>query len=459
MTLPLEFKNDDRLRDVLYQHFIEQLKKVTRSENCSALETSLRDFCTRVTLTAEEMGELWGKWLKMADLVNEPLQPTAFAYRKFFNENAQATSRMGFNGPYLKEKLNAAMPPANTVAITSKLSEPSLFAAQISFLAKQHNNTQIDPVLARLEVTQPVSRMLSRPGGSVEQKEESTHSTENTGLTRSSPANSYLSHQWLSRLGQFSHGTSPMLSSASSQRPINRTNSNNRLSSSSSSSSSTSNVATPNGQGNPGQTRVSPMQIMALPQSALSPLLAAPYNPTVATVPKDRLAQDWHDYVMQGNTDEGFNIKEDGVKKLGDAQLKVTTKNESTVKVEHQASVTRVNVEIAANKVEYNQGIKIAANMATVAYFNNMPEGDVVKLNVKDLQIHSENPAFAEALKHAMGSYIQGMQSKAQSLKSAVSNLPSPAPVPMGGHHHSSNSPLLAHPADFGSSHSASASP
>lgn len=136
MTLASIFITADDKRNVLHQHFKQQLHKVPRAGNASAIEDGLRQLCEgNSRLDAAKMNILWQKWCDMARLTQEPLHATAAAYVSLLDMEKQDTSHYNWGDmtdQVVNNVLNQAMPKAQTPVATSPAIEPSLWA-KISF--------------------------------------------------------------------------------------------------------------------------------------------------------------------------------------------------------------------------------------------------------------------------------------------------------------------------------------
>lgn len=136
MTLTSIFITADNKRNVLHQHFKQQLQRVPRSENGSVAEDELRQLCDdNSPLDAVKMTLLWQKWCDVARLPQEPLHATAVAYVSLLDMDQQDTSHYNWGDmtdQAANNALNQAMPTAQTPVATSPAIEPSLWA-KISF--------------------------------------------------------------------------------------------------------------------------------------------------------------------------------------------------------------------------------------------------------------------------------------------------------------------------------------
>lgn len=432
MTLPSRFIHSEKERHFLYDHFKNQLKQMPCAASAPEAEQELRRLCEHETLNPKQMQTLWELWLTLARIDKGPLTSIAKAYEAVLEETAESTPSEWSCGDLaiLQENFLKKFDAKHQEILTAQQIRPQVQAAgavpwwdllaTISSGLNRSNPSQLDQsVIGLLHEKQPVTQYLKQEAQKSSQKTK-TKTNDDTGVVGAG-----LNRRQPSPLSDSGHGASSQLSP----------------------SSSAASHAPPNVQGLSGQPSVNNMPPIKLPPSALSSRLG-PSNSTATIQIKDRLAQDWQHYVMQdGHTDQGFAIQESGVQKCGAARLKISTHNDSAVEVLHQACAATVKVTIAG-QVPYSQAMIIAANMATVAYFNKLSVEEVAQLNVELLVIDTKNPGFEQAIKQAMTAYINGMKCQASALQATAPNGASPDSVPSRVDHDLPLRPSLNPPAN-----------
>lgn len=426
MILHTTFIQNEQRRNVLYTHFKHQLDKVARSANCSIAENELREFCKRKTLDAAQMNGLWQMWCEMAKFEGAPLKPLVDTYISLLDVDKNLYNWGGMNDEAIKQKLTEAMPAVPTAAAEQQSTESSPLRARISFLAHPYNlsrqNSQsmaeinkIRPVHNHPEISaQRANRNANRTEKTEEVEEKASTAATPASSTRLNPSSDSptLSHSQASYNRNHSPSTPRTVSSAavspSASSSCSSSSSNLLPSHSSSSSSST---PPPNNSSRAAQSSTSPM---TLPLSA-SQSWATP-APTMAALPSnasvnDRLMSHWPIHVLQNSAEiSGFAIKSRGIVER-DASLTVSTNNESSVEVERKPNAAEVAVTIPSQiAIDSNARLAMAARMATVVFFSNMPLEAIATLEINRLTIESNNPEFKAALKSAMTNYIAHMQ-------------------------------------------------
>lgn len=432
MTLHTAFtqKDNAHLRDVLYQHFKQQLakvNKVTRSDKYFSAENELREFCDQnQKLDVKKMGTLWQMWCDMAKSKGAPLQPMTAAYVHTLDQNFKsAPDWQNLTDEAINKVFDEAMPVAPTAATVQQFTDgnQTLFEryfGRISFSPYPSilSSRAVSPSVSGLEQGKYVSgspftqaQRTASTQRQTQQEEQKSPAVPPASSTQSSPSavSPALNHNQVSSIRNYSPSpisSSPLSSAAAS--PSSASSSSSSVSSlpSLSSSSSSSSTRPPNYSSRAGQSSTSPM---TLPPSASSaPTVAASLSYESVN---DRLMSHWPIYVLQNRPEsQGFNIKPDGIIEH-DASLTVSTENESSVAVERKSSAAEVTVTIPSQiTMESNARMVMAARMATVAFFSNMPVKDIAKLKVEQMTIESGNKVFETVLKAAMNAYMTEMK-------------------------------------------------